>query len=209
MFEPLITRILNHLVNQNDWAREQLLPYSAQVVLFHIPPMRMKVMILEDGGLAAAGEAAMVSATVTLPLPAALRLLAGDANAETLATIDGDTELAVVLSRVLRNMQWEYEEDLSKIIGDAPAHQLAQFGRNAVAEVRKQSLNIADMFAEYWQEERPLIAKKRHISQFMQQVEELRDSVERMEKRIDKLTDTNAAPPDSAHSIPNPAAKDQ
>lgn len=205
MLEPLITRLLNHLVNQNDWAREQLQPYSGKAVLFHIPPVRMTLAILEDGGLAAAGEAAIASATVTLPLSAAMRLLAGDANAETLTTIDGDTELALTLSRVLRNMQWEYEEDLSKFIGDAPAHQLTQFGRKAATEVRKQTLNIADMFAEYWQEERPLIAKKRHVSKFMQEVEELRDEVERVEKRLDKLKTTAQA---ASHNL-DPASKDQ
>jgi ubiquinone biosynthesis protein UbiJ len=102
-------------------------------------------------------------------------------------------------------MQWEYEEDLSKVIGDAPAHQLSQFGRKAAAELRNQTLNIADMFAEYWQEERPLIAKKRHVSQFMQDVEELREAVDRMEKRLNKLkAATTVASPDSG-----PASKEQ
>jgi ubiquinone biosynthesis protein UbiJ len=187
MFEPLITRILNHLVNQNEWAREQLQPYSGKAVLFIIPPLRSRLIVLEDGGLAAAGEAAEAVAKVTLPLPVAMRLLAGDANADTLVTVEGDTELALALSRVLRNMSWEYEEDLSRLVGDAPAHQLAEFGRKAVSEVRKQSLNIADMFAEYWQEEQPLLAKKRHVNRFMQEVADLRDEVERLEKRLDKL----------------------
>ena len=190
MFKPLITRILNHLVNQNEWAREELQPHSGKTVLFVIPPARMKLIVLEDGGLAAAGEAAEVLAKVTLPPSVALRLLAGDANAETLATIDGDTELALALSRVLRNLSWEYEEDLSKIIGDAPAHQLSQFGRKAVSEIRAQTLNVADMFSEYWQEEQPLIAKKRHVERFVNEVADTRDEVERLEKRLDKLTAT-------------------
>lgn len=187
MFEPLITRILNHLVNQNEWAREELKPYSGKAVLFVIPPARMKLIVLEYGGLAAAGEAAEVLAKVTLPPSAALRLLAGDTNAETLATIDGDTELALALSKVLRQLSWEYEEDLSKVIGDVPAHQLSQFGRKAAAEIRTQTLNVVDMFAEYWQEERPLIAKKRHVERFVADVADTRDAVERLEKRLDKL----------------------
>ena len=193
MFKPLITRILNHLINQNEWARDQLQPFSGQSVKFVVPPVSMTLTVLEDGGLAAAGEAAIVSARVILPLPAAMRLLAGDANAETLATIEGDTELAAAMSRVLRNMSWEYEEDLSKLIGDIPAHQLSEFGRKTVSEVKKQSLNVAEMFAEYWQEEQPMIAKKRHIQQFMLDVESLRDATERLEKRLDKL-DTRPAP---------------
>ena len=187
MFKPLITRILNHLINQNEWARDQLQPFSGQSVKFVVPPASMTLTVLEDGGLAAAGEAAIVSARVILPLPTAMRLLAGDANAETLATIEGDTELAAAMSRVLRNMSWEYEEDLSKLIGDIPAHQLSEFGRKTVSEVKKQSLNVAEMFAEYCQEEQPMIAKKRHIQQFMLDVESLRDATERLEKRLDKL----------------------
>ncbi|HEU4708761.1 MAG TPA: SCP2 sterol-binding domain-containing protein [Methylophilaceae bacterium] len=188
MFEPLITRLLNHLVDQNSWAREQLKPFAGKTVAFRIPPARISLTVLEDGGLAAAGEAAIVSAKVSLPPSVAMRLLAGDANAETLVSIEGDTELATTLSKVLRNMSWEYEEDLSKLVGDIPAHEIADFGRKTVSEVRKQSLNIAEMFTEYWQEEQPMIAKKRHIQQFMQEVERLRDDVERLEKRMDRLS---------------------
>lgn len=204
MFEPLITRFLNHLANQNEWAREALKPYSGKAVLFVIPPARMKLIVLEDGGLAAAGEAAEVLAKVTLPPSVALRLLAGDANAETLVSIDGNTELALALSKVLRNLSWEYEEDLSKVIGDVPAHQLSQFGRRAAAEIRAQTLNVVDIFAEYWQEERPLIAKKRHVERFVSNVSDLRDEVERLEKRLDKLTGNSSAP-----TAPTNPQKDQ
>jgi ubiquinone biosynthesis accessory factor UbiJ len=78
---------------------------------------------------------------------------------------------------------------LSYIIGDAPAHELSKFGRKTVAGVKKQTLNVAGMFTEYWQEERPLIAKKRHVMQFVQEVDTLRDDTERLEKRLDKLAE--------------------
>jgi len=143
--------------------------------------------ILEDGGLAVAGEAAVADATVTIPLPVALRLLANDDSATTLATLEGDTELAATLARVLRGMHWEYEEDLSRIIGDVPAHELASLGRNTAAGVRKQSLNVAGMVAEYWQEEQPLIAKKRHVMHFIEAVDTLREDTERLEKRLESL----------------------
>jgi ubiquinone biosynthesis protein UbiJ len=44
------------------------------------------------------------------------------------------------------------------------------------------------MLSEYWQEEKPLLAKKRHIEQFNTEVDTLRADVERMEKRLNKLT---------------------
>ena len=187
MIKPVITRLLNHLVNQNSWARAELEPFGGKSVRFNIAPVSAIISILEDGGLALAGDAANAEATISMPLTVALRILANDEAAHTLVEIDGDSELAAALAKVLRCMTWEYEEDLSRVIGDAPAHQAAEFGRKALAEMRRQSLNVAEMFSEYWQEEQPLIAKKRHVAQFVKQVDELRDDSERLAKRIAKF----------------------
>lgn len=187
MIKPLLTSLLNHLVNQNSWARKQLQPFAGRAVCFNVPPLSAVITVLEDGGLAMAGETAEPEATVTIPLPVALRLLANDEAANTLVTLEGDTELAAALARVLRHMHWDYEEDLSQLIGDIPTHQLAKFGRNTVSGVKRQTLNVAQMFSEYWQEEQPLIAKKRHVENFIKEVDTLREDAERLEKRLQKL----------------------
>lgn len=187
MFKPVATRLLNHLINQNSWAREQLQPFGGKAVRFNIPPVSATLTVLEDGGLAMAGESATPEAIVTIPFPVALRLLANDEAANTLIALEGDTELATVLAKVLHNISWEYEEDLSRLIGDAPAHQFAEFGRKATAEARKQAVNVAQMLAEYWQEEQPLIAKKRHVEKFVKEVDALRDDAERFAKRLEKF----------------------
>ncbi len=187
MLKPLLTRLLHHLINQNGWARDQLRPFAGKAVRFIIPPISATITVLEDGGLAMAGETAEPEALVAIPFSVALRLLADDEAAGTLITVEGDTELAAVLAKVLRNMQWEYEEDLSQIIGDAAAYQVGQFGRKILSEAKRQSLNVAQMFAEYWQEEQPLIAKKRHVAHFLKEVDALRDDVERFEKRLEKV----------------------
>jgi ubiquinone biosynthesis protein UbiJ len=187
MLKPLLTRLLNHLVNQNSWAREQLQPFAGRAVRFNIPPVSATITILEDGGLAAAGDTAEPEATVTIPFSTALGLLADDDKASSLITLEGDAALAAVLSRVLRNMQWDYEEDLSKLVGDIPAHQAMEFGRKTMVGIKRQTLNVAQMFSEYWQEEQPMIAKKRHVEKFVKDVDLLRDDAERLEKRIGKL----------------------
>jgi ubiquinone biosynthesis protein UbiJ len=187
MIKPVITRLLNHLVNQNSWARAELQPFGGKSVRLNIMPASAIVSILENGGLALAGDVAEPEAIISIPLTVALRILTNDETANTLVEIDGDTELATALAKVLRGMRWEYEEDLSRVIGDAPAYQAAEFCRKALAEMRRQSMNVAEMFSEYWQEEQPLIAKKRHVVEFVKQVDELRDDSERLAKRIEKL----------------------
>ncbi|CAG0955763.1 hypothetical protein MTYP_00451 [Methylophilaceae bacterium] len=188
MLKPLLTRVLNHLFNQNTWAKDQLQPFGGKTVRFSIPPVSATLTVLEDGSLAAAGETAEPDAAVTVPPPVALRLLADDDAAAALVTLEGDTELAAALARALRGMSWEYEEDLSKVIGDIPAHQLSEFGRKAVAEVKSQGLNLAQMLSEYLQEEQPVIAKKYPVDKFIREVDILREDTERLAKRIEKLT---------------------
>jgi len=187
MLKPLITRLLNHLIEQNPWAKEQLMPYAGKSVSFIIPPASTTFTVLENGGLAAAGDSSVAEASVSMPLSVAMRLLANDQAASSLVIIEGNTELATSLAKVLRNMSWQFEEDLSQLIGDAPAHQITEFGKKAAIETRKQVINAAEMLSEYWQEEQPVIAKKRHVDQFIKDVDELRDDVERLTKRLEKL----------------------
>lgn len=137
--------------------------------------------------MAVAGEVAVADARILIPFSAALRLFAGDDAAGRQVKMEGETELAMVLAKVLQNMTWEYEEDLSQIVGDVAASKIAEFGRKAIEEVKSQSVNMAEMLAEYWQEEKPLLAKKRHVEQFVKEVDVLRDDVERLAKRIEKF----------------------
>jgi ubiquinone biosynthesis protein UbiJ len=101
--------------------------------------------------------------------------------------IEGDTELAKAMAKVLQNMKWDYEEDLSRVIGDIPANKISAFAKSTAHEAKQQAVNFAEMAAEYWQEESPLIAKKRHVEDFVKKVDVLRDDVERLEKRLAKL----------------------
>ena len=187
MFKPLLTRLLDHLIDQNQWARIELAPFAGKTVCFNLMPTSASLTILEDGGLAMAADSSTNDAKISLTPSIALRLLAGDTAAQSQVNIDGDTELATTLAKVLRGMKWDYEEDLSRIVGDIPATKIGQFGRHAINTAKAQTINLAEMLTEYWQEEQPLIAKKRHVENFIQEVDQLRDDVARLEKRLAKL----------------------
>ena len=193
MFKQLATQLLQHLLSQNTWAFTALKPFAGKSVQFCITPINASLVILESGSLALAGnvmsgEANVADATVTISPTVVLRLIARDDTAKIHINIAGDTHLVAELSHVLQNISWDYEEDLSKLTGDVTAHKLGQWGREAASGIKKQSINIAEMVSEYWQEEKPLIAKKRHVEQFNNDVDTLRADVERTEKRLEKLT---------------------
>ena len=101
--------------------------------------------------------------------------------------IDGDTHFATEVSKVLQLMRWDIEEDLSTVVGDVAAYKMSELTKKSLAELKKQSINAAEMLSEYWLEEKRILAKKRHINQFNQEVDTLRDDVDRLEKRLEKL----------------------
>jgi len=50
--------------------------------------------------------------------------------------IEGDVQLAAEVNWLIDNVRWDAEEDLARLVGDAPAHTLAQLGRQALAAIR-------------------------------------------------------------------------
>ena len=50
--------------------------------------------------------------------------------------IEGDVQLAAEVNWLIDHVRWDAEEDLARLVGDAPAHTLAQLGRQAMAAIR-------------------------------------------------------------------------
>ncbi len=203
MFKALSTRFLQHLLTQNSWANALLQPYAGKAVQFDIASIKANIIILEDGGLGMAGETNIADATVCISASLLLRLIAQDEAAKVQIVISGDTHLATEFAKVLSSMRWDYEDDLSKLVGDVSALKISQFGRDAATGIKRNSIQLAEMLSEYWQEEKPMIAKKRHVEKFNAEVDTLRADVARFEKRLTKLTQQQLSPQhqtsDSSH----------
>ena len=50
--------------------------------------------------------------------------------------IEGDVQLAAEVNWLIDHVRWDAEEDLARLIGDAPAHTLAQAARKALEALR-------------------------------------------------------------------------
>ena len=188
MLKPLITHFLQHLIAQNSWAKAHLMPFAGNTIAFDFAIIKANLIILEDGSLALGGETAHPEASIYAPPSLMLRMLAKDEAAKMDFKITGDTHLATEIAKILQNIRWDVEDDLSKIVGDIPATKIAEFGRETAQTVKDTSTNLAQMLSEYLQEEQPMLAKKRHIEQFNADVDALRNDVARFEKRLAKLT---------------------
>lgn len=187
MFKAASTRLIQHLLEQNAWAAPMLQPFAGQCVQLNFVLIKTSLVILENGSLAIAGETLIPDAIITIPPSLLLRLIAQDEAAKLQISVEGDTHLATAFAKVITHIRWDYEEDLSKLTGDIPASKFGQFARQTLGTTKDSTVNLAEMLSEYWQEEKPILAKKRHVEQFNNAVDTLRADAERLEKRLSKI----------------------
>lgn len=186
--------ILNHLLAQSGWALQRLAPYSSMAVRFNLFPFSFACVIQPDGSLRAAAPDAVESAAFTV-LPSLLpRLALGDESALEGIQHSGDERLVGEVFFLARNLRWDATEDLSRLTGDMAAERIARLASGAQHRVHASALNFLEALAEYWTEERPLIAKPLPVHEFARQVAALQEQLERMEQRVHKLSGAAGAP---------------
>jgi len=179
---------INHLLAREAWARNRLLPFAGRNVAFQLLPLPdLHVRILDSGMLVASEPAAVFDLTLKIPPGALPRLLARDEAASRSVAMEGDAELARTVELLFRHLRWEVEEDLSQVVGDVAARRIGEGGRAFAAWQRDAAERLARNFAEYWTEENPLLARPGEVRGFGAEVNALRDDVERLEKRIERL----------------------
>lgn len=178
---------INHVLHQEGWPLDRLRPFAGRSLLFRVPPLDVALVVSAAGDLAAAAPDAPPDATFRMSPPLLLRIAAGDQGAQQEVQVEGDSDLAQAVLALARNLRWDAEDDLSRVFGDVLARRITQTGRDFLQWQSQAALNLGRAFAEYWTEEQPLIARAADISEFVAEVDRLRNDVERLEKRLEKL----------------------
>lgn len=179
---------LNHLLTQSGWALPRLAKFCGRTARFNIAPFSFAYTVLEDGSVRAADEQASADAICNVSPALLPRLALQDENAYTQIQTSGDASLLAEIFYLSRHLRWDAAEDISRVTGDIAAERIVQLAASGHRQIREGALSLAQAFAEYWTEERPLVAKSMHVDSFVQQVDQLRDDVARLEQRINRLS---------------------
>ena len=193
---------INHVLAGEPWASVELAKHAGKAIALEMPFGRFAVQINNNGLLDAVprsdASAQNPDGEVLSPVRTALVLTISSQALSTLltssgpirenafksVTIAGDADLAQLLGRLAGQLRWEYEEDLSKLIGDAPAHFAVAQGKKILSAGKAASRDLLENAVEYLSEEKKVLLNQRDFAMHKNQLMELRDSVERLEKRI-------------------------
>jgi ubiquinone biosynthesis accessory factor UbiJ len=137
-----------------------------------------------------AGTDSAADATISGTVPALLQLLEGGASRKPgtpAAQIRGDAEIANRYRELFMLARPDPEEELSRWIGDFPARRVTEFARNALGFARRVRRTAGENIAEYLQEESRDLVNKTELEEFLHDVDELRETADRIEARLGRL----------------------
>ena len=122
-----------------------------------------------------------------------LARMAGDAGVGALRDgsleLSGDAHLADDFQQLLEYAKPDIEEELSGVVGDVAAHRLGEIARGVSNWTRNASSTMGANIREYLQEESRDAPSRYEVDRFAGNVNTLRDDVDRLEARINRLQD--------------------
>ncbi|HEY4072420.1 MAG TPA: sterol-binding protein [Herbaspirillum sp.] len=194
---------INHLLVQEPWAQQTLLAHGGKTAAIDTGALVLRLRVTADGfveagddaGKDAAGEVAKEATNeapasdVTIKIKLSdLPLLAVNAErAFSYVKIEGDADFANAISQVGQNLRWDAAHDLSKVIGEIAAQRLVSTAQSATTAMRSAHRSLTENLAEYFLEEQPMLVRPAAVSEMSGEIGKLRDDIERLAKRIEKL----------------------
>ena len=181
---------LNHLLGREEWARRKLEPFAGESVELRAAPLpALRFTVLPGGRVEAGGRAEKDAASLTVTLrPGVLAALArGEEHLMREVEVSGNARLAAEVMALVRHLRWDPEEELSAVIGDIAAHRVVQTARSFAAWQMDAARRVGEALADYFAEEKRVLVRRPDFRVFAGDVAGLRDAVERLAKRVERL----------------------
>lgn len=181
---------LNQLLQKDPKTLQQLGQLAGKVIRFDISQPSLQLTLIPSAAGLELLLQASAPADLTLQGQASdfLQLLSSESPDEKLfgkgIDVHGDTGLATQFSQLLRGFSIDWEAWLADYIGDTAAHPVATFINQQGKALRHASQSLSQNTLEYLQEEIKLLPPRVEVEVFIEQVEQLRDDVDRLEARI-------------------------
>lgn len=135
-------------------------------------------------------------ATISGSLAGLVRLSQSEDSASTMlesdVEISGDMRVAEGFSRLLSEASIDWEELLSKVVGDIPAYQVGSTVRKGNEWVAETNEAMKSNVAEYLSEESRVVPARAEVNGYMEAVDDLRMAVDCLDARIKFVTTKRA-----------------
>ena len=149
----------NHVLAQHQWARDKLSMHVGRSLVIgleteklpklpFLPPPEIHASVSAEGLLEVVRASAMPSDPLTIEKPSVEMRIKPSMEAFNAFTkegpqgllrhmrIEGDVLFAAAVGEIASQARWDYEEDLSKVVGDIAAHRIGNFVQDSKLAVQ-------------------------------------------------------------------------
>jgi ubiquinone biosynthesis protein UbiJ len=180
---------MNHVLQQQPAARDQMRVHAGQqlrvVIAGPLGDVSSDARIGEDGLLFVTAPAAPAVVLTLAPTMDALFgvLGGGPRGLGPHLKVEGDVMLSAAVGKVAESLRWDFEEDLSRVVGDTVAHRVGR----VVHGLRERSGGLRDRSREALERaattrDGPLVSQ-RELAALADEVRRLAASISRVEAR--------------------------
>lgn len=188
VLEPLAA-LLNRSIAASSRARALAAGLEGRSFEVRVTATPLRIRFAVAGGrvaVTAGGEGEPTASIEGSPLT--LATLAGPDAGERIRAgglrVTGNAETAQSFQQLFAAARPDFEEELSRVVGDAAAHQLARAVRGALSFGRRALDTFAHNVAEYLTEESRDLPAKPEVEALLEDIDRLREDVDRFEARL-------------------------
>jgi ubiquinone biosynthesis accessory factor UbiJ len=187
-----LEEVLNRNVVGSRRAQELARKLDGRALELEVQGTPIRIFLeAHDGRLALADRREVPADARLSGTPLSLLALAGPGSEGRLRSggvrIEGDAEVAQAFRELLEQTRPDFEEELSRAIGDVAARRVANLARDVLAFGQRATDSFATSAAEYLQEEGRDLPVRVEVEEFLKDVDRLRDDAERLEARLTRL----------------------
>ena len=183
----------NHCLGFDSLSRGNFAKLQGKVIAIELTGLGVKVFLLpsEDQVAIRANHEGEADVTLSGTPFAFARMGMADDSADSIfqgdVQLSGDTALGSRFGEIIKELDIDWEEMASKVMGDVMAHKLGNTVRSGIALGRENFASSQQTLAEYLQEELRQLPVKEEVDDFLNDVDKLRNDVERAEARLKRL----------------------
>ncbi|MCK5875460.1 MAG: SCP2 sterol-binding domain-containing protein [Alcanivoracaceae bacterium] len=194
-----LERAINTALAADPLTMELLREHSGRLAAVHLtfPPLSIYALIVEDGIELYHGSEAEADVTVRGgPIDLAAQLFnwkTADSVVAGPVKISGDRELLQKLTAIAKQLDLNWSALVEPLLGSELAQQL-EYGAKRVFSMARQAFDLfLNRAGDFLREESSLMALRRDVSEFVQDVDELRFDTDRLAARIARLKQNSEA----------------
>lgn len=182
--------LINQALALDEVAKQAMAKLAGKTLLIQIEgiPLAWFFAPQADGFLQMPAQIEYPDTTISGMPFSLLRLLSEPTLLTTgIASLHGEMQVAQAFMTVFAQLQIDWEEQLSLLVGDVAAHHIGNVTRNAQQYTQQTAQTWQQNIIEYLQEENCSLPTQPELDIFCNEVDILRSDVARLEKRLERL----------------------